>query len=68
MFLNARNSLKENGNPSPLLQNSADFYALSEDIQTRGLSSSDVDSKVRVVTYDDVVDLIFNDYEKIAWL
>jgi sulfur relay protein TusB/DsrH len=61
-------SLKENGNPSPLLQNSADFYALSEDLQTRGLSSSDVDSKVRVVTYDDVVDLIFNDYEKIAWL
>lgn len=61
-------SLKENGNPSPLLKNSADFYVLSEDLQTRGLSSSDVNSKVRVVTYDDVVDLMFNDYEKIAWL
>ncbi len=59
---------KENGNPSPLLKNSADFYALSEDLETRGLSSSDVDSKVKIVTYNDIVDLIFNDYEKTAWL
>ncbi len=59
---------KENGNPSPLLKTSADLYALSEDLETRGLGSSDVDSKVKVVTINDVVDLIFNDYEKTAWL
>ncbi len=61
-------TIKENGNPSPVLEKSADFYALSEDLETRGLSSSNVDSKVKVVNYGDVVDLIFNDYEKTAWL
>lgn len=61
-------SVKENGNPSPLLKKSASFYVLSEDLETRGLSSSDVDSRVKVVNYSDVVDLIFNDYEKLAWL
>ncbi len=61
-------AVKENGNPSPLLKNSADFYVLLEDIETRGLSSSDVDSKIKVVTYEDVVDIIFNDYEKTVWL
>jgi sulfur relay protein TusB/DsrH len=59
---------KENGNPSPLLETSADFYALSEDLETRGLSSSNVDSKVKVINIGDVVDLLFNDYEKTAWL
>jgi sulfur relay protein TusB/DsrH len=61
-------AVKENGNPSPLLKNSADFYVLSEDLGTRGLSSSDVASQIKVITYEDVVDLIFNDYEKIVWL
>ncbi len=60
--------IKENGNPSPLLKKPVSFYVLSEDLETRGLSSSDVDSKVKVVNYSDVVDLIFNDYEKTAWL
>jgi sulfur relay protein TusB/DsrH len=59
---------KENGNPSPLLNTSADFYALSEDLETRGLQSSAVDSKVKVIKIGDVVDLIFNEYEKTAWL
>ncbi len=59
---------KENGNPSSLLNYSADYYALQEDLETRGFTSSDVDSKVKVVTFSDVVDLIFNDYEKTAWL
>jgi sulfur relay protein TusB/DsrH len=59
---------KENRKSSPLLEKSADFYALSEDLETRGLKPSNVDSKVKVVTYGDVVDLIFNDYEKTAWL
>jgi len=60
---------KENGKPSSLLDYSADYYVLQEDLETRGLTSANViDSKVKVVTYGDVVDLIFNDYEKTAWL
>lgn len=61
-------TIKEKGSSSTLLKKSANFYALSEDLETRGLSGSDVDSKVKVVTYSDIVDLIFNDYEKLAWL
>ena len=61
-------SIKENGASSPLLQTSADFYALSEDLETRGLDASKVDSNVKVINYGDIVDLIFNDYEKTAWL
>jgi sulfur relay protein TusB/DsrH len=61
-------TVKEKGNASPLLDKSADFYALSEDLETRGLSSSHVNSKVKVVNYGDVVDLLFNNYEKTAWL
>ena len=60
--------LKENGKPSPLLDKTSNLYALSEDLATRGLTAADVDSRVKVVTYGDVVDLIFNDYEKLAWL
>lgn len=61
-------ALKENGKPSPLLDKTANFYALAEDLATRGLTAADVDSRVKVVTYSDVVDLIFNDYEKLAWI
>lgn len=61
-------TIKENGNASSLLKKSADFYALSDDLETRGLNSSAVDSKVKVVSYGDIVDMIFNDYEKTAWL
>jgi len=61
-------TIKEDGNSSPLLRKSAKFYALSEDLETRGLSSSDVTGNVKVITYSDLVDLIFNDYEKLAWL
>lgn len=59
---------KVDGKASALLEKSSNLYALSEDLQVRGLKDSDVDSRVKVVTYNDVVDLIFNDYEKIAWL
>jgi sulfur relay protein TusB/DsrH len=61
-------TLKENGKPSPLLDRTSNLYVLSEDLATRGLTNSDVDSRVKVVTYGDVVDLMFNDYEKLAWL
>ncbi len=60
-------TVKENGNASPILNSSADLYALSEDLETRGLSAK-VDSKVKVVKYGDVVDLLFNDYDKTAWI
>ncbi len=61
-------SVKESGNSSPLLKKSADFYALTEDLETRGINPSSIDSNVKAVSYGDVVDLIFNDYEKTAWL
>jgi len=60
--------IKENGKPSPILDINADLYALSEDLETRGLDPSKIDSRVKVINYGDVVDLIFNDYEKTAWL
>ena len=61
-------TMKENGKASPVLEKTSDLYVLSEDIQTRGIADSAVDSRVKIVTYGDVVDLIMNDYEKIAWL
>lgn len=61
-------TLKEKGSSSSLLEKSAEFYALQEDLETRGYTADDVDSKVKVVNYGDVVDLIFNDYEKTAWI
>lgn len=61
-------SIKEDGKLSPLLEKSADLYALSEDLETRGLTGASVDSRVKVINYNDLVDLIFNNYEKLAWL
>ena len=60
--------IKENGAPSPILKTSADFYALAEDLETRGINTANVTSNVKVISYGDIVDLIFNDYEKTAWL
>jgi sulfur relay protein TusB/DsrH len=60
--------IKENGAPSSILKAPADFYALSEDLETRGINTSNVKSNVKVISYGDIVDLIFNDYEKTAWL
>ena len=60
--------IKENGAPSPVLKTSAAFYALSDDLETRGISASDVKGNVKVVSYGDIVDMIFNEYEKTAWL
>ncbi|MBI4688498.1 MAG: sulfurtransferase complex subunit TusB [Nitrospirae bacterium] len=60
-------TMKEDGNSSPLLKKSADFYALSEDLDTRGLGSK-TDSSVKVINYSGLVDLIFNEYEKLVWL
>lgn len=61
-------ALKENGQTSQILSKDAEFYALSEDIETRGLSTDNIDSKVKVIDYNGLVDLMFNDYEKFIWL
>ncbi|MGO9614064.1 MAG: DsrH/TusB family sulfur metabolism protein [Dissulfurispiraceae bacterium] len=61
-------TVKENGKASPLLEKAAAFYVLAEDLESRGYDASSVDSRVKVVTYGDLVDLVFNDYEKIIWI
>jgi sulfur relay protein TusB/DsrH len=61
-------TVKENGKASPVLDKKATFYALTEDLESRGFTAANLDSRVKAVTYGDVVDLIFNDYEKIIWL
>jgi len=59
---------KENGKSSSLLNKTPNLYALFEDIQTRGMNDENVDKRVKVVNYSDVVDLIFNEYDKSAWI
>lgn len=61
-------TVQEGGKASSLLEKTPNLYALSEDIQTRGIQEGDVDKRVKLVNYGDVVDLIFNEYEKVAWL
>lgn len=61
-------TLKENGKPSSLLGKNADYYVLMDDLETRGLGSATIDDNIKVISYADIVDLIFNEYEKTAWL
>ena len=61
-------AVKEGGKASAMLDKKAEFYALSEDFETRGITADALDSRVKAVNYGDVVDLIFNDYEKVIWL
>ena len=61
--------VKEGGKDSAVLSKAgASFYVLSEDLETRGYTAANVNSKVKVVNYADVVDLVMNEYEKTAWL
>ncbi len=61
--------VKESGKDSPVLSKAgASFYVLSDDLETRGFTAANVNSKVKIVSYGDIVDLIMNDYEKTAWL
>ncbi len=60
--------VKEGGKVSPLLDKKAKFYVLSEDLQSRGFASEEVDKKVSIVTYSELVDLMMGEYEKLAWL
>ncbi len=60
---------KENGNASSLLNYSAEYYVLKEDLETRGFTSENVvDDKIKVINFGDVVDLMFNEYDKTAWI
>ena len=61
-------TVKEGGNTSSMLNYSADYYVLRDDLEVRGLAESTVDSKVKVISFGDIVDLMFNDYDKTAWL
>jgi len=61
--------VKENGKDSPVLSKAgAQFYVLSDDLEIRGYTAANVNSKVKVVSYGDIVDLIMKDYDKTAWL
>lgn len=61
--------IKEGGKDSPVLSKAgATFYALTDDLETRGYTAANVNPKVKLVNYADIVDLIMNDYEKSAWL
>lgn len=61
-------ALLDKGKGSPLLDAAPRVYVLREDLETRGLSADAVDARAKVVGYGDIVDLMFNDYAKIAWL
>lgn len=61
-------TVKAGGKPSAVLDKKASFYALTEDLESRGFTAANLDSRVKPVNYGDVVDLIFNEYEKIIWL
>ncbi len=61
-------AIKEKGQSSQILDLKANFYALKEDLETRGLDASKLDSRVKPLSYGDLVDLIFNEYEKLIWM
>jgi sulfur relay protein TusB/DsrH len=60
--------VSENGKGSPLLDKVPRVFALRDDLETRGYAADAVDARVKVVGYGDIVDLIFNQYPKLAWL
>ncbi len=61
--------VKENGKDSPVLSKTgANYYVLADDLETRGYTAANVNAKVKVIGYGDIVDLIMNDYEKTAWV
>ena len=61
-------ALKMDGKPCPLLDKTGGLYVLSDDLKARGIDESQVDKRVKVVSYGDVVDIIMNEYEQLAWL
>lgn len=61
-------AVKKDGQTSAVLDKAPEIYALKEDLETRGYTEDAVDSRVKVITYGDMVDLIFNEFSKSAWL
>ena len=61
-------AVKEGGKKSSVLEKSPHLYVLTEDLQTRGLSDAEIDSRVKSITYSDLVDIILNEYEKVIWI
>lgn len=61
-------TMKVNGKASPLLAKTANLYVLSDDLDMRGIDAGTVDKRVKVVSYGDIVDLMFNDFEQTAWI
>lgn len=59
---------KISGKASSLLDKTQNLYVLTDDVQIRGLKVEDVDKRVKVISYGDIVDLMFNDYDKTVWL
>lgn len=61
-------TIKEGGNASALLDKAGQLYALGEDIKTRGIDESLVDSRIKVVDYPGLVDVVFEKFDKVVWL
>jgi len=61
-------SIKEGSEASPLLDKTSELYALSEDLKMRGIDEAALDSRVKVVDYAGLVDVVFDKFEKVAWL
>jgi|GEM_PF-326040 len=60
---------KNNGKASDVLNKNADFYVLTEDLESRGFTASDlVDSKIKPIGFDGLVDLIMDQHDKFMWL
>lgn len=57
--------IKEKGFP---VKEGIGYYVLTEDLETRGFSLSDSDSKIKPVTYSDIVDLIMNEHQKLIFI
>ena len=61
-------AVKDGGQTSPVLEKASKLFVLQEDLETRGYVADNIDSRVKMVNYGDVVDMIFNDFDKVAWL
>jgi sulfur relay protein TusB/DsrH len=61
-------AVKKDGQASAVLDKAAQVYALREDLETRGYTEDAVDDRVKVISYGDMVDLIFNEFKQSAWL
>lgn len=61
--------VKADGKPSKVLDKAADFYVLTEDMETRGFTAGDlVDGKIKPIDMSQLVDLIMVEHDKFVWL